>query len=1149
MPESVADLEVRIRRAVAPGFGDRLLDRGLARGLIWRDGQVPPGAPSFSRSLTSDLLDFAHALLAMTLRLRDAAPDHPDLRRYFLVAGEALEAAVHRGDPERIDRGMHRIAAAVSFHLARYAARAYSILPISSSGENLSPSESAVALLLRRQLDDLHNTFSEWLLDARHEDDALASRLADDAEFDEGDAINGVLTTALMRGLALFDHAIATGSVASAEQARESLAAAASAAADLHSVPHWWTLTLAAHLIDDLWDHSLHKQLLTLPPDHTDAEWNQLRHDYILRLRHASRAAIELWPSQVEGAARAIDPLDNLVVALPTSAGKTRIAELCMLRTLASKRRVVYVTPLRALSAQVERDLSSTFGPLGFVVSSLYGSAGIEASDSTTLRNDPIVVSTPEKLDFALRNDPEIINDVGLIVLDEGHMLGPGEREVRYEALVQRLLRRPNAGPRRIVCLSALFPEVEKMSDLVAWIRRDTPGGPVHSDWRATRQRYGWIRWEGHAARLQVQVEGEESFVPRFVESTPPPRGRRKKNFPQNKNELTLASAWQFVSQDKNVLIYSPVKKSVETLGRLVLACVAQEVLPSIGKATKLVQEAMAAGAEWIGADHPAVRCLEHGVAIHHGGLPRPFLTHVERVLRAGDCRITIASPTLAQGLNLSASVLLVPSIWRNRKIIPAVEFANVSGRAGRAFVDLEGLVLHVIWEPGARKRQRAMRDWEELLAQAKAAEIGSGLLQLAVSLFLRIAKVTGLPAQEVVNYVLGQDTAWDYVEIEVAECEAVITETDWERDIASLDAAVLAHLDPETAEDMIDSELDDALEGSLFTRQLARERAADQALIRAFVTARARLIWVRTSQYQRRGYHLAGVGLRAGMYLDAHLNDLVRLLLTAEEAIASMDADSAAIAIADFGELMFQKVPFKPRKQPVRWREALTRWLLGDSSAVVVRTGGDGGVEFLQDGIIYRLTWAMEAVRVHALAVGHPEAGEIGGLAAMATETGSVVRPVITLLRSGLGSREAAHAAVESTDASFLDRAGMLEWLFSNEILAWRQDDEWPTPETRSVWVRFVNSAAAGDRQQWQRDQQFVQVEWLSVDSVPPMNTDVVVEIKSGSDGCVVLLPDFTPVGRFQSALLHPHRDIVHAQVAAQGRVQIKYFGPQSVG
>jgi replicative superfamily II helicase len=150
-----------------------------------------------------------------------------------------------------------------------------------------------------------------------------------------------------------------------------------------------------------------------------------------------------------------VDPLDDLVVALPTSAGKTRIAELCILRALAAEQRVVYITPLRALSAQVERDLSETFLPLGFSVSSLYGSAGVASGDSETLRDGKIVVATPEKLDFALRNDASVIDDVGLIVLDEGHMLGPNEREVRYEALVQRLLRREDASNRRIVCLSA----------------------------------------------------------------------------------------------------------------------------------------------------------------------------------------------------------------------------------------------------------------------------------------------------------------------------------------------------------------------------------------------------------------------------------------------------------------------------------------------------------------------------------------------------------------------------------------------------------------------------------------------------------------------------------------------------------------------
>ncbi len=82
----------------------------------------------------------------------------------------------------------------------------------------------------------------------------------------------------------------------------------------------------------------------------------------------------------------------------------------------------------------------------------------------------------------------------GLIVLDEGHMLGPNEREVRYEALVQRLVRRSDAAERRIVCLSALFSTPQEMSDLVAWLRADEPGDPIHSAWRPTRQRFGTLR-------------------------------------------------------------------------------------------------------------------------------------------------------------------------------------------------------------------------------------------------------------------------------------------------------------------------------------------------------------------------------------------------------------------------------------------------------------------------------------------------------------------------------------------------------------------------------------------------------------------------------------------------------------------------------
>nr|WP_242524156.1 DEAD/DEAH box helicase [Methylacidiphilum caldifontis] len=248
--------------------------------------------------------------------------------------------------------------AAVAFHLAQYAARAYSILPDGTIETNTSPSELALARLMRRSLDELHEQLSTWLQDEVHRDAAVAERLQTDDDYDEYDAIDDILTTSLMRGLAFFDHALRTGTTASADRAKQLLLAGAAAAADLHVISHWWILTLASHLIDDLWDHSLHERLPKLPPDHPDERWNGLRRDYIHRLRRNRRAAIELWPSQITAAERAIDPADDLIIALPTSAGKTRIAELCILRALASGKRVVYVTSLRALSAQVERDLS-----------------------------------------------------------------------------------------------------------------------------------------------------------------------------------------------------------------------------------------------------------------------------------------------------------------------------------------------------------------------------------------------------------------------------------------------------------------------------------------------------------------------------------------------------------------------------------------------------------------------------------------------------------------------------------------------------------------------------------------------------------------------------------------------------------------------
>jgi hypothetical protein len=126
-PEAINEALVALINPQARG---RLLARGLARGMIWREAIVPEGAQDFSESLTPDLLDFGYGVLALALELRDANREREGEGRFstdepFRVAAEALESAVRRGDPLSGDQGRHLIVSAAAFHLAGFAARSF----------------------------------------------------------------------------------------------------------------------------------------------------------------------------------------------------------------------------------------------------------------------------------------------------------------------------------------------------------------------------------------------------------------------------------------------------------------------------------------------------------------------------------------------------------------------------------------------------------------------------------------------------------------------------------------------------------------------------------------------------------------------------------------------------------------------------------------------------------------------------------------------------------------------------------------------------------------------------------------------------------------------------------------------------------------
>lgn len=479
--ETIEELQTFLNEMVRPNVWGQLLARGAAWSLMRQDGVLPDGAPPFGRTIETDLTEHAFAVLRGALALRERGEQLELAGRGFERAANALESLIRNGDVSQAERGFYRTLAAAAYHLAGYSAIAYSLFSDRNVQRNMTAGEDALALLILRDLGGLRRFIRSWLRDEQHADAAIATGLRSES-LDRDDAVQIILNGSICRALAHFDFALQTGDTRFVDSAGSILDRALQLADSTAAAPLWWIIRICRSLISDLWQHSLHTTLPITPPAGGAETYSDYRSLFIASLYGRKNAEVELWPSQREAATRSTDLSDDLVVALPTSAGKTRIAEIAALMTLSTGKRVLIVTPLRALSAQTERSFRRTFGPLGMTVSSLYGASGVSEGDEDALRSCPIVIATPEKLDFALRSDPNIIDDVGLIVLDEGHLIGPSEREIRYEILVQRLLRRADAGDRRIVCLSAILPDGEALDDLTAWMRSDMPGEPVQID-------------------------------------------------------------------------------------------------------------------------------------------------------------------------------------------------------------------------------------------------------------------------------------------------------------------------------------------------------------------------------------------------------------------------------------------------------------------------------------------------------------------------------------------------------------------------------------------------------------------------------------------------------------------------------------------
>lgn len=1155
MASTLEELQVNIELATRPGFRHKLLARGQSRGMIWRDGVLPENAPNFSSDLSDDLLSYGYSLLTHGLRYLDLGGNEEIARGAFEVAAEAIEAVSAKGGIQE-SRDFHRLIAASAYHLGRYSARAYSLLYKGIENPNLTVTERALAKLMLRDLNGLALDVSKWFASGEGTESSLIEKLtmvADQEEFDaDSDQISTALNAAIednfMAAMSVFIAAIERGEASLISEACALLGKGLEVAGELSRIPQWWIHRISVYLIKGLWDTSFHAVLpLNGPPELDAGNWVSLRKLFIASLYRRSKSEIELWPSQLQAAERVLDSEAHLVLSLPTSAGKTRIAELCILACLAKEKRVVFVTPLRALSAQTEIGLRRTFTPLNKTVSSLYGSIGVSGADIDTLRTSHIVVATPEKLDFALRSDPKLLDDVGLIVLDEGHMIGLGEREVRYEAQIQRLLRRPDAAERRIVCLSAILPDGDQLEDFSSWLTNDRPDGLIKNSWRPTRLRFGEVDWKGGHAQLNFTVGDEKPYIPRFLVSKKPSKGRARKLFPSDQTELCLATAWRLVDDGQTVLIFCPQRRSVLPFARKIIEMNKRGHIDSVlDVPIESLSTALAVGAEWFGEEHEILACLKLGIAIHHGALPTAYRKEIERLLREGVLKVTVSSPTLAQGLNLAATSLIFHGLNRTRATIDIAEFRNVVGRAGRAYIDIEGLVLYPMFDKHGNRR----REWNQLIDSEKGREMESGILQLVASLLIRVAtKLKTFDLDTLVNYIAGQ-AAWNFPEVAgEEEASRLDQEGKWRSHLMSLDTALLSLLgESDIEEDDVEAKLDEVLSSSLFNRRMLRQSESNQVALRAGLIGRAKYIWSETTSLQRRGYFLAGVGLATGKELDVNADALGLHLLHANIAIESGEFEIALQSIVSFAEIAFSITPFTPNKLLDDWRAILRNWLSGGS----LHGASDDTIQFIEQAFVFNLPWAMEAVRVRAEVYADPFSETLSlsdytrAYPVAALETGTLSIPAAILIQAGFGSRRGAITAVSDVETEFNSVEGLKGWLTSLDVVARTQDPLWPTPESHELWLEFVNPTKNIVIRPWTEKSYQVNVDWIG--APPPPGTALSFGMQAGNPRAV-FTASHVEVGQLRWT---PNSSalglIIATSTGSPDKLKFEYVGPDDI-
>ncbi|MFC6961397.1 ATP-dependent DNA helicase [Halocatena marina] len=372
----------------------------------------------------------------------------------------------------------------------------------------------------------------------------------------------------------------------------------------------------------------------------------------------------ELYPPQANAVEAGVTEGENVVASVPTASGKTLIAELAMISSVARGGKALYIVPLRALASEKHREFEQ-YEEYGV---SIGVSTGNYESSGEWLAKCDIIVATSEKVDSLVRNDAPWIDDLSCVVSDEVHLVDDSNRGPTLEVTLAKLRRHnPNV---QIVALSATVGNADEVAE---WL----DAALIDSDWRPIDLRTG-VHY-GQALHFDDGEQTELSVK----------RGEKP----------TAAIVRETLDDDGSTLVFVNSRRNAEGAAKR-LASVTNDAL------TGAEEEGLEAVAEEIRnvsdteTSSDLAHVVERGAAFHHAGLARDNRTLIEDAFRDRLVKVVVATPTLAAGVNTPSRRVVVRD-WRRydgsvggMAPLSVLEVHQMFGRAGRPGLDPYGEAL-----------------------------------------------------------------------------------------------------------------------------------------------------------------------------------------------------------------------------------------------------------------------------------------------------------------------------------------------------------------------------------------------------------------------------------------------------------------------